>query len=73
MRSGHAQPSRINRRIALLADPSFPLTEPFVLEVRAAASAIGKQIEVLHASTGHDIDTVFASMAQKPVDALLVR
>jgi putative ABC transport system substrate-binding protein len=59
-------------RIALLVDPNFPLTKPFVSEVLAAASAIGNRIEVLHASTGRDIDTVFASMAQKPVDALLV-
>jgi putative ABC transport system substrate-binding protein len=59
-------------RIAVLVDPSFPLTEPFVSEVQAAASAIGKRIEVLHASTGRDFDTVFATMAQKPVDALLV-
>jgi putative tryptophan/tyrosine transport system substrate-binding protein len=59
-------------RIAVLVDPSFPLTESFVSDVLAAASAIGKRIEVLHVSTGRDIDTVFASMAQKPVDALLV-
>jgi putative ABC transport system substrate-binding protein len=59
-------------RIAVLVEPNFPLTEPFVSDVRAAALVIGKQIEVLDASTGRDIDTVFASLAQKPVDALLV-
>ena len=59
-------------RIAVLVDPNLPITEPFVSDVRAAASAIRKQIEVLYASTGRDIDTVFASLAQKPVDALLV-
>jgi putative ABC transport system substrate-binding protein len=59
-------------RIAVLVDPNFPLTEPFVTDVRAAASGIGRQIEVLTASTGRDIDTVFASLAQKPFDALLV-
>jgi putative tryptophan/tyrosine transport system substrate-binding protein len=59
-------------RIAALVDPHFPITEPFVSDVRSAASAIGKQIEVLHASTGRDIDTLFAGLAQKPVDALLV-
>jgi putative ABC transport system substrate-binding protein len=59
-------------RIAVLVDPKFPITERFVSVVRAAASAIGKEIEVLYASTGRDIDTVFASLAQKPVDALLV-
>ena len=59
-------------RIAVLVDPNFPITEAFVSDVRAAASTIGKQIEVLHASTGRDMDTVFASLAQKPVDALVV-
>ena len=59
-------------RIAVLVDPNFPLTEPFVSGVQAAALAIGKRIEVLHASTDRDIDTVSASLAQKPVDALLV-
>jgi putative tryptophan/tyrosine transport system substrate-binding protein len=34
--------------------------------------SIGKQIEVLEAPTGRDIDTAFAGLAQKPIDALLV-
>jgi putative tryptophan/tyrosine transport system substrate-binding protein len=59
-------------RIAVLVEPKWPLTEQFVSEVRAAASAIGQQIEVLYASSGGEIDTVFASLSQKPVDALLV-
>jgi putative tryptophan/tyrosine transport system substrate-binding protein len=60
-------------RIAVLVDPNNTLlTEAFIPNVRAAASAIRKQIDVLYASTGRDIDTVFESLAQKPVDALLV-
>jgi putative ABC transport system substrate-binding protein len=59
-------------RIAVLVDPNFPNTEPFVSSVRAAALVTRKQIEVLDASTARDIDTAFASLAQKPVDALLV-
>jgi putative tryptophan/tyrosine transport system substrate-binding protein len=59
-------------RIAVLVDPKWPITERFVSELRAAALAVEQQIEVLHVSTGRDIDTVFASLAQKPVDALLV-
>jgi putative ABC transport system substrate-binding protein len=59
-------------RIAVLVDPKWPITERFVSEVRAAALAVQQQIEVLNASTGRDIDTVFASLARKPVDALLV-
>ena len=44
-------------RIAVFVDPNWPLTEPFLSEVQAAGSAIKKQIEVLYASTGRDIDT----------------
>jgi putative ABC transport system substrate-binding protein len=59
-------------RIAVLADPNWPITEPFVADVRTAALAIGKPIDVLHASTGRDLDAAFASLAQKPADALVV-
>jgi putative ABC transport system substrate-binding protein len=52
--------------------PTFPLLSPLSSDIRATASAIGKQIEVLYASTSRDINTVFASLAQKPIDALLV-
>jgi putative tryptophan/tyrosine transport system substrate-binding protein len=47
-------------RIAVLVDPRWPITERFVSDVRAAALAARKQIEVHHARTGRDIDTVFA-------------
>jgi putative ABC transport system substrate-binding protein len=59
-------------RFAVLAEPKFPVTEPFLSDVRTAASATKKEIEVLTASSGRDIDAAFANLAQKPVDALLV-
>ena len=59
-------------RNAVLVDPKWPITERFVSEVRAAALAVGQQIEVLHVSSGRDIDTVFANFASNRVDALLV-
>jgi len=59
-------------RFAVLVDPTFPVTEPFLADVRAAASAMKKEIEVLIASTGRDIDAAFTNLAQTPVDALLV-
>src|SRR5262245_29839334 len=37
-------------RIAVLVDPKWPLTEPFVSQVGAAASVIGQQIDVLYVS-----------------------
>ena len=59
-------------RIGVLADPNLAVTAPFISDVQAAASSIRKQIEVLEAPTGRDIDRVFATLAQKPIDALLV-
>jgi putative tryptophan/tyrosine transport system substrate-binding protein len=59
-------------RVGVLVDPGLPYSESFVSDVQAAASAIRKQVEVLDASAGRDIDMVFASLAQKPIDALLV-
>jgi putative ABC transport system substrate-binding protein len=59
-------------RVGVLVDPNLAATQSFVSDVQAAALSIGKQIEVLEASTGRDIDTAFASLAQKPIDALLV-
>jgi ABC-type uncharacterized transport system substrate-binding protein len=60
-------------RIGVLVDPSnSAVNEPFVSDLRTAASAIRQPIELLHASNGRDIDAVFASLAQKPIDALLV-
>jgi putative ABC transport system substrate-binding protein len=64
-------------RFAVLVNPTQYATpsdmESQIAVMRAAAAAIGRQIEVLTASTNHDIDLAFASLAQKRVDALFVR
>jgi putative ABC transport system substrate-binding protein len=59
-------------RVGVLIDPNFAPTQSFVSDVQAAALSIGKQIELLEAPTGLDIDTAFARLGQKPIDALLV-
>ena len=59
-------------RFAMLVDPNSPLTPAIVADVQAAGSTIGRQIEVLSAGTNRDIDTVFASLAQKRLVALLL-
>jgi putative ABC transport system substrate-binding protein len=43
-----------------------------IKDVKAAASAIGRQIEVLTATTSREIDTAFASLVPKRVDALVL-
>src|SRR5262245_33652695 len=59
-------------RVGVLVDPNFAPTQSFVSDVQAAALSIGKQIEVVEAPSGRDIDTALARPAQKPIDALLV-
>jgi putative ABC transport system substrate-binding protein len=59
-------------QIAVLVDPKFSSTEPFVTDVRTAASAIGKKVEILNASSSGEIDAVFTSLGEKQVDALLI-
>jgi putative tryptophan/tyrosine transport system substrate-binding protein len=57
-------------RFAALVEP-FLATESTLAEL-AAASAIGGSIEVVTASTSSEIDTAFASLVQKRIDALWV-
>ena len=59
-------------RFAVLVNLNYSYSESAVTDLRMAAGAIGRQIEVLSVSTNRDIDTVFASLAQKQSDALLV-
>jgi putative ABC transport system substrate-binding protein len=59
-------------RVAHLVNPRNPLTAPLVADVQTAASSIGMQIEVVTATNKSEIDSAFASLVQKRVDALLV-
>jgi putative ABC transport system substrate-binding protein len=58
-------------RIAVLVDPKWPLTEPFVSELRAAALAVGQQLIVLDVSSDREIETAFTTLVQRGADALL--
>jgi putative ABC transport system substrate-binding protein len=60
-------------RFAALVNPNNPgITEPFVAEVQTAASAIGRQIEVVTASTSGEIDAAFAALVKKRADAFMI-
>jgi putative ABC transport system substrate-binding protein len=56
----------------LLVNPGSSFADSVVTEVRAAGLSIGQPIEVLTASTNHEIDSAFASLVQKRLDGLLV-
>jgi putative tryptophan/tyrosine transport system substrate-binding protein len=59
-------------RFAVLVNPDSPLTEPAITDLRAAASSIGRELEVLTAKTNHDINAAFESLVQKRADALFI-
>jgi putative tryptophan/tyrosine transport system substrate-binding protein len=60
-------------RFAVLVNPNNPgITEAYVSELQAAASAIGRQIEVVTASTISDIDTAFSMIVRMRADAFLI-
>ena len=60
-------------RFAVLANPNNDKTELVIIkELRTAALSLGREIDVFDAGTNLDIDTAFASLAQKRIDALLV-
>ena len=58
-------------RIAVLVDPKSPTTEAFVSQVRAAASVMGQQIEVLYVSSDREIETALTTLVQRGAGALL--
>jgi len=60
-------------RFAALVNPDNPfIAEPFVAELRTGASAIGRQIEVVTASTNSDIDAAFGTFVKTRADAFLI-
>jgi putative ABC transport system substrate-binding protein len=58
--------------IAMLANPTSPYVELETKDVMASARALGREVQVLNASTGPEIDTVFTTLAQQGIRALLV-
>jgi putative tryptophan/tyrosine transport system substrate-binding protein len=59
-------------RFAMLVHPGSPSVASVTADAQAAASTIGRQIEVFTASTNGEIDAAFASLVQKRADALLI-
>ena len=59
-------------RFGLLVNPNNANTEFVTMDVRAAASAIGVQIDVVHARDGREIEGAFAEIVRNKPDALLI-
>jgi putative ABC transport system substrate-binding protein len=58
--------------IAMLVNPGSPETEAERRDVQVAAQALGQQLIILDASNNRDIETAFATFAQRGADALFV-
>jgi putative ABC transport system substrate-binding protein len=59
--------------IALLVNPTIPtIAEPLSRDLQAAADTLGLKLQVLHASTEGDFDTVFASLVKLQTGALVI-
>ena len=58
--------------VAFLVNPTAPIAESLTRDMQAGARALGLQLHVLHASTEHDFDTVFATLAGVNAGALVI-
>jgi putative tryptophan/tyrosine transport system substrate-binding protein len=59
--------------VALLVNPTSPtLAETSIRELQAAARTLGLQLHVLNANTERDFDTVFATLIQLRIGALVI-
>ena len=58
--------------IAMLVNPHEPSADSQISDAQTAATAVGKQLVVVKASTEQDLDVAFATLAQQRVGALLV-
>jgi putative tryptophan/tyrosine transport system substrate-binding protein len=58
--------------IAMLVNPTSPYVEPETKDVVASARGVGREVQVLNASTASEVDSAFAALVQQRADALLV-
>jgi ABC-type uncharacterized transport system substrate-binding protein len=61
-----------NATIAFLVNPSNPATEGKTKELQEAASALGRRLHVLPASTESDIEAAFLTLAEMRLGGLIV-
>ena len=59
-------------RLAVLVNPNSRVVQTEIAEAQGAAAAIGRELDVVSASTSREIDIAFASLVQKRTDGLLV-
>ena len=58
--------------MAALVNPTFPGSDIQARELQAAASTLGRQLHILHASSRRDIDTAFANLVPLKASGLVI-
>jgi putative tryptophan/tyrosine transport system substrate-binding protein len=58
--------------VVVLVNPKSPITDPALKDLQAAASAVGQQLSMLHASNNQEIYAAFPVMAQRRNSALMI-
>ena len=58
--------------VAFLVNPTAPIAESLTRDMQEAARALGLQLHILHASTEHDFDTAFSTLAQMQAGGLVI-
>jgi putative tryptophan/tyrosine transport system substrate-binding protein len=58
--------------VALLVNPNNPYTVPETTAVQATGTALGLRLQVVNATDEHDVETIFATLVQQRIRALLV-
>jgi len=58
--------------IAALVNPTFPGRDIQARELQEAASTLGRQLHILHASSRRDIDTAFANLVRLQASGLVI-
>ena len=59
-------------KVTALINPTNPSAETITRDLKAAATEFGVQLQILHASSDAQIDTVFSTMKQPRADALAI-
>jgi putative ABC transport system substrate-binding protein len=59
-------------KVAFLVNPTAPIAESLTRDMQEGARALGLQLHILHASTEHDFDTVFATLSEVKAGALVI-
>jgi putative ABC transport system substrate-binding protein len=58
--------------IAALVNPNTPGIEPLSHDLQGAAHTLGLQLQIIHASTERDLDTVFAALRQLQAGGVVI-